>query len=143
MELWVFALLFALAGFVAWLMWTSWRDRAIDFLDDVPVGIDVEAARERILDSGVPVLVASGFRTVAHVAHTTILERRYTPGWVWWIVIFFFPFGLVALLARGSETITIASSGDTLRVNGHCGKRLADSLVENVDRVAAEMRPPV
>jgi hypothetical protein len=130
--------LFALAAVAAWLIWSAWRDREVDFLNDVLVGDDVEEVRERLLDRLVPILIAGDFTTVAHVAHTTILERRYYPGWTIAFAILFFPVGLLALLARVRETITIASSDGTLRVNGRCAKRLADWIVEDVDRVVAD-----
>jgi hypothetical protein len=134
--------LFALVAILAYAIWTSWRDRTVDFLYDVPVGHDAEAVREQLLDRQVPVLIAAGFSTAAHVAHTTVLEHRYFPGWTIAVAILFFPVGLLALLARGRDTITIASSGDTLRVNGCCNKRLADALVEDVDRFVS-VHPPV
>ena len=135
-ELWIYGLLFALAGVAALLVWAAWRDRTVDFLHDVSVGVDAEAARERLLDSEVPILVAANFTTVAHVAHTTILERRYLPAWAIWVAVLFFPLGLLALLARERDTITIASSGDSLRVHGRCSKRLADAIVDSVNRDA-------
>jgi hypothetical protein len=135
LPLWVYGLLVALAALVAWLIIASWRDRQIDFLHDVVVGADVEAVRESLLDHQVPILVSAGFSTAAHVAHTTILEHRYFPGWTLAVAVLFFPVGLLALLARRCETITIASSGDTLRVHGTCHKQLADWVVEDVDRI--------
>ncbi len=125
------------AALLALFLWISWRDRTVDFLHDVPLGTYAETARERLLDRQVPILVAAGFRTAADVAHTTILERRYMPGWAILLAVILFPFGLLALLVRKRETITIASSDGALRVNGSCGKTIADALIHEVDDVAA------
>jgi len=135
-ELWVYGLLFVLAGGAALLIWATWRDRRVDFLNDVPLGADAEAARERFLDFEVPILVAARFTTVAHVGHTTILERSQIPAWAFWLAILLFPVGLIALVARTRETVTIATSGDTLQVHGRCSKRLADAIVDDVNRAA-------
>ena len=137
MALWVYGLVLVLGGLVALFIWTSWRDRTVDFLHDVPLGAYAETARERLLDREVPILVAADFRTAADVAHTTILERRYMPGWAIVLAVVLFPLGLLALLARNRETITIASSDGSLRVNGRCGKTIADALIHEVDDVGA------
>ena len=140
MALWVYGLLIVLAALVALFIWSSWRDRTVDFLHDVPLGSYAETARERLLDREVPILVAADFRTAADVAHTTILERRRIPGWAYVLAVLFFPVGLLALLARHRETITIASSDGFLRVNGCCGKTIADQLIHEVDDVAGVFR---
>lgn len=107
----------ALRAFVRARRWSrrsylgAWRDRRVDFPHDVPLGVDAEAMRQRLLDREVQLLVAEEFTTVAHVSHTTILERRYIPGWAFAVAILLFPIGLVALVSRNRETITIASSG--------------------------------
>ena len=140
MALWVYGLLIVLAALVALFIWSSWRDRTVDFLHDVPLGAYAETARERLLDREVPILVAADFKTAADVAHTTILERRGIPGWAYVLAVLFFPVGLLALLARHREAITIASSDGFLRVHGCCGKTIADQLIHDVDDVAGVFR---
>jgi len=40
---------------------------------------------------------------VAQSGNTTVFEHRFLPSWTVLVAIFLFPFGLVALLARGRE----------------------------------------
>jgi hypothetical protein len=130
--------LLAFAGALALLARLAWRERRVDFLDRRHVGAEVDEAKDRLFDLVVPGLVHNGFRTAADGGHTTILERRFFPAWTILLAVLLFPLGLLALLARGRETITIAGRGDALEVHGYCSRPTADWVLFALEDVAAD-----
>lgn len=52
-------------------------------------------------------LVSYGYDLVDRTPDRLVLQRRYQPVWTILLAIFLFPLGLLALLARSSETVTI------------------------------------
>jgi hypothetical protein len=57
------------------------------------------------------------------------------------LALFLFPFGLLALLARGRETVVIVSGERLLELHGYCSKVTADFIVALADDVAAQSAP--
>jgi hypothetical protein len=101
-----FVVLFALAVLVALCLWSAWRARRVDFIHRIALESQSEAVGTRVFDRVIPVLVQNRFAMVAQGGNTTVFEHRFVPGWTVLVAIFLFPFGLVALLARGRETVS-------------------------------------
>ena len=74
----------------------GWRGRA-----------DPRRAGADILELLVPMFVSYGYDLVDRTSDRLVLERHFQPAWTILVAIFLFPIGLLALLARDSETITI------------------------------------
>lgn len=90
-----------------------------------------------MLDQIIPVLVDDGYRSVAQGGHTTAFERRHVVGWTILVAIVFFPVGLIALLFRGRESVTVIGGERSFEVHGCCGKHMADYLMAVADDAAA------
>src|SRR3954467_9952754 len=133
------AILVVLLGVVALLgaslRW-AWRDRSVDFVHHVALGSQTDTVAALTFDRVIPVLVHDGYKMVAQAGHTTIFERGFFPVWTILAAIFLFPVGLLALLARGRETIVIASRGGVLELHGRCGKITADFVTAAADDAA-------
>lgn len=58
-----------------------------------------------------------------------VLTRSYTPTWVYWIAVLFFPIGLIALMKKEIETLTItankAPEGSRILISGMATAALA------------------
>jgi hypothetical protein len=54
------------------------------------------------------------------------------------VAIFLFPVGLLALLARGRETIVIISRDGVLELHGRCGKVNAEFVIASADDAATD-----
>ncbi len=130
---------FAVAGLVVVGVLLAWRDRGVDFLHRAVLGDRSDAVVALTLDRVLPVLVDDGYRMVANAGHTTILERRFFPVWTVLAAIFLFPVGLLALLARGRETIVIAGRDGVVELHGRCGKVTADFVVDAARDAAADL----
>ena len=92
-----------------------------------------------MFDQVIPVLVHDGYTMVAQGGHTTVFEQRFVLGWTVLVALFLFPFGLLALLAWGRETVVIVS-GERL-LYGYCSKVTADFTVAVADDVAGQSAP--
>ena len=134
----VVLILAALLG--AWLLW-AWRDRSVDFIHRIALGAQTGAVAALTFDRVIPVLTQDGYRMVARAGHTAVFERRFFPVWTVLAAIFLFPIGLIALLARGRETIVIASGGGILELHGRCGKITADFVTSAAEDAAADRAP--
>jgi hypothetical protein len=119
----------------------AWRDRRVDFIHSLVLGPDTDAVAGLMFDRIVPVLADDGYVMVAQAGHTTVFERRFFPAWTVLVAIFFFPVGLLALLARGRESIVVVSQDDVLDVHGYCRKLDADFIIAVVDDAAAHYAP--
>lgn len=128
----------ALVVVLALAVWSAWRDREMDFIHRVAVGAHAAEFTEAAFDQLIPVLVKDGFATVAHGGNTTAFERRYVQAWTVWAAVLLFPVGLVALLFRGRESITVVSGERIFEVQGRCGKPMADFVIAVADDIAAE-----
>jgi hypothetical protein len=137
----ILALLLALAAVVLLSLLWAWRDRSVDFIHRRALGAQTDAVAALMLDRVVPVLVRDGFAMVAQAGHTTVFERRFFPIWTILVAIFLFPVGLLALLARGRETIVIISRDGVLELHGRCGKFNADFVIASADDAATENAP--
>jgi hypothetical protein len=73
-----------------------------------------EAMRE-LLERVAPRLAGAGYGLVERSPHRAVFARRRTPGWVPLVVICTFPLGLLALLARAEDRITIDLQPDGAR----------------------------
>lgn len=132
-------LLLAFAVLLAWCIWSAWRARAVDFVHQIPLGAQTEDVAAHVFDQVIPVLVRDGYAMVAQGGHTTVFERRFTPAWTVLVAIFLFPFGLLALLARGRETVNVVSGDGVLELYGYCSKAIADFIVVVADDAAAQL----
>lgn len=129
--------LLAFAVLVAlWVRW-AWRDRRVDFVHQIALGLQAEAAGAEVFDRVIPVLVRDGYAMVARGGNTTVFERRFFPAWTILVAFFLFPFGLVALLARGRGTVVIVSGDRAMQLHGSCPRGIADFIVSVADEVAA------
>jgi hypothetical protein len=97
------------------------------------------AVAAQVFDQVIPVLVKDGYTMVAQGGHTTVFEHRFFPAWTVLVSIFFFPLGLIALLARARETVVIVSADGVLGLHGYCGKATADFIVDVADDAAARL----
>lgn len=131
--------LLGLGAVLAWCLWSAWRYRRVDFIHRVMVGEHGDAVAAQLFDRIVPVLVGDGYRMVAQAGNTTIFEHRTLPAWTVLVSIFFFPFGLLALLARNRETVVVVSSGGMLELHGFCSKVQADYVTAVADDVAGQV----
>jgi hypothetical protein len=113
-----------------------WRNRRVDFIHHVTVGVQAEDSANQLFDRVVPVLVREGYRMVANAGHTTVFEFRSSLVGPILISIFLFPIGLLALLGRSRETITFVTAGATLEIYGYCSKSIVDYVVAVADDVA-------
>lgn len=134
-------LVLMLATVVVLSLRSAWRDRRVDFIHRLSLGGQADAVAARVFDRIVPVLVQDGYTMVAQAGHTTVFERRFFPGWTFLVAIFFFPVGLLALLARGRETVVIVTGDDVLELHGYCRKLNADFIVGVADDEAAYLAP--
>jgi hypothetical protein len=121
----------ALVALLGWALWSMWHYRRVD----VRSGADDAAAE--LFDMVIPLLVKDGYRTVASAGHTTVFERQTSLVGPMIISIVLFPIGMLALLARRRETITIVSPGTGLELYGCSTKPMADYLIAVADDVAA------
>ena len=135
----ILVVLVALVALLALSLWSAWRRRRVDFIHSIALGGQADAVAARLFDRLLPVLVDDGYAIVAQAGHTTIFEHRFFPAWTVLVSIFFFPFGLLALLARGRETVVIVSADGALDLHGYCSKTTADFIVASADYVAAEL----
>jgi hypothetical protein len=135
----VLLLLLAFAALFAWCLWTAWRARRVDFVYQIPVGGQPDAVADQVFDRLIPVLVKDGYAVVAQGGHTTVFEHRFFPAWTVVVAIFLFPFGLIALLARGREEVVIVAGDRVLEFHGYCSKVTADFIVAVADYEAAEL----
>ena len=120
-------------------VWFAWRDRRVDFIHHLDPGPDTDAVAELTFDRILPTLVTDGYAMVAQAGNTTIFERRFFPAWTVLVAIFAFPFGLLALLARGRETIVIVTGVSSLELYGCTSKTTADYIVATADYAAAHL----
>jgi hypothetical protein len=135
----ILVLLVAFAVLLAVCFWSAWRGRRVDFIHQLALGTQTEEVAAHVFDQLIPVLVQDGYAMVAQGGHTTVFEHRFLPGWTVLVAIFLFPFGLVALLARGRETVVIVSGDRVLELHGYCSKATADFIVAVADDVAAQL----
>ena len=65
-------------------------------------------------------------------ANTVMLTRRYCPTWVIVVAVFLFPIGLLALLYKETETLTISvakvENGSRVMVSGTANPEVASRL---------------
>jgi Domain of unknown function (DUF1707) len=54
-----------------------------------------------------PALSVDGYGLVERTPDRAVFARPRTPGWVWFVVVLAFPFGLLALLARTEDRVAI------------------------------------
>src|SRR3954453_2416510 len=71
---------------------------------------DPRRAGADILEFLVPVFHSYGYALVDRRSDRLIFARRYQPAWTILTAVFLFPFGLLALLAKGDEQISIDMS---------------------------------
>jgi hypothetical protein len=80
----------------------------------VPPGEAIVAALQHLA----PALSGEGYGLVERTSDRVVFARRRTPGWVWLVVVFAFPFGLLALAAKAEDRVAIEmverSDGSTL-----------------------------
>jgi hypothetical protein len=60
-----------------------------------------------VLENIAPPLNGAGYGLAERVGDRAVFVRRRIPGWVWPLVVLLFPFGLLALMARTEDRITI------------------------------------
>jgi hypothetical protein len=98
---------------------------------------DPRRAGADVLELLVPAFFSYGYELVERTPDRLVLERRYQPGWTILLAIFLFPLGLLALLARGSEIVTIdlaSRDGYTLAVaQGVAPRKIRRALAELED----------
>jgi hypothetical protein len=129
--------LLVLAGIVVWLLWLAWRSRQTDFIHRVAVGGSSDAVATHVFDRILPSLVKDGYQMVAQAGNTTVFEHRFMYGWTFVVALVFFPFGLLALLLRGRDTIVVIGGSGAVEVNGTCPKPIADWIIAVLDEGAA------
>jgi hypothetical protein len=71
---------------------------------------DPRKASADILEFLVPMFFDYGYDLVDRTSARLVFERRYHAGWTILVAIFLFPIGLIALLSRATERITIDMS---------------------------------
>jgi hypothetical protein len=54
-----------------------------------------------------PALSIDGYGLVERTPERAVFARPRTPGWVWFVVVLAFPFGLFALLAKAEDRVAI------------------------------------
>ena len=59
------------------------------------------------MQSLAPALSIDGYGLVERTPDRAVFSRPRTPGWVWFVVVLAFPFGLLALLARTEDRVAI------------------------------------
>jgi hypothetical protein len=138
-ELVIVLVLLGIVAALAWCFRSAWLHRRVDFVHRVGAGLQVDTVSARVFDRVIPVLVSDGYKMVARAGNTTMFERRSLPGWTILVAIFLFPFGLLALLARNRETITVVSTDGTLDLHGSCSKAHADYLIAVANEVAGHL----
>jgi hypothetical protein len=131
----------ALVALLAFAVWSAWGARRVDFIHQIELGVQTEPVAAEMFDQVIPVLVQDGFAMVAQGGHTTVFERRFFPAWAVMVAIFLFPIGLIALLARGTETVFIVSGDRVLEMHGYCSKVTADFILAVAEDVAAPLTP--
>jgi hypothetical protein len=98
---------------------------------------DPRRAGADILEFLVPMFFEYGYDLVDRTSTRLVFERRYQPIWTILLAIFLFPFGLLALLARANERITLDMSprdGYTLTmVQGIAPLKLRRALLDLED----------
>jgi hypothetical protein len=132
-------LVVALAVLAVLGFWSAWRWRRVDFIHQLTLGAETDAVAAQVFDQVIPVLVEDGYTMVAQGRHTTVFEHRFFPAWTVLVSIFFFPLGLIALLARAWETVVIVSADGVLGLHRYCGKATADFIVDVADDAAARL----
>jgi hypothetical protein len=75
-----------------------------------PVGPDTAMAQ--LLEHVAPALAGTGYGLVYRSPERAVFARRRTPGWVPLVVVLTFPLGLLALLARGEDRVTVEFAPD-------------------------------
>jgi Domain of unknown function (DUF1707) len=63
--------------------------------------------RAEVMERVVPLCVANGYRIVHQGANQLVLQRRRIPVWAIVIAVVFFPLGLLALLAKETDVVTV------------------------------------
>jgi hypothetical protein len=132
----IVVVLLALGVLLALWARSAWKTRGVDFVHQAELQWEADAAAGEFLDRVIPVLVHDGYSMVAHGGRTTVFEHRFLPAWTVLVALFFFPFGLIALLHRARETIVIVSGDRFLALHGSCSKEVADFVVAAADDVA-------
>jgi hypothetical protein len=86
------------------LPWVPGRaDFSVQWEASVPPGEAMVAALRHLA----PALSVAGYGLADRTPERVVFSRPRTPGWVWPVVIFTFPFGLLALLARTEDRVAI------------------------------------
>jgi hypothetical protein len=134
----ILVVLLALVALLALCVWSAWRGRRVDFIHQIALGAQPETVGAQVFDRVIPVLVQDGYAMVAQGGNTTVFEHRFMPAWTVVVAIFLFPVGLVALLARGRETVVIVSADRVIDLHGYCSSVIADFIVAVADDVAAQ-----
>ena len=80
------------------------------------------------------VLVTCGFSTLSEAPGSIVYSRKYSPGLYWVLYILLFPIGLLFLLARPVETITVrwAPEGEGTRFNAYGQNAIAGDFFRSV-----------
>jgi hypothetical protein len=73
---------------------------------------DINGAGAEVMRHLVPMLAGDGYRIVEQSARRLVLHRKHMPTWAIVIAILFFPIGLLALLARESDAVTVELFSD-------------------------------
>jgi hypothetical protein len=73
---------------------------------------DVAAAGAEVMRHLVPMLNADGYQIIERSSQRLVLRRRKVPTWAIIIAVVFFPLGLLALLARESDAVTVELFSD-------------------------------
>jgi hypothetical protein len=63
--------------------------------------------RAEVMERVVPMCFAHGYRIVHQNAHQLVLQRRRVPVWAIVVAVAFFPLGLLALLAKETDVVTV------------------------------------
>lgn len=125
-----------LAGLVISLVWTAWRCRQVDLIHRVRAPGRSDEVADHVFDRIVPSLVKDGYAMVAQAGNTTVFEHRFFYGWTFLVALFLFPFGLLALLLRGRDTIVVISGPNAVEVTARCPKPVADWIIAVFDEAA-------
>ena len=137
----VLVLVLAFLALLGFWFWSAWSTRRVDFIHQLALGAEADAVAAEVLDQIIPALVQDGYTMVAQGGHTTVFEHRFVLAWTVLVALFLFPFGLLALLARGRETVVIVSGERLLELHGYCSKVTADFIVDVADDVAGQSVP--
>lgn len=123
----------AIVGLLIWLTWTS-APYKVDSTIEVPL------APERVIERMVLVTSARGVHDIAPGSTSMQLSRAINQVWPIVVAVVFFPFGLLALFARGTERATIvatpAPGGSVVTIRGQMERR----LFERIDDELTTMR---